>query len=305
MSLAVNTTLTNFARGLSQDLTRGSLAEFLSPTVLVAAGTGQYKKFDDAAAFEIEDTTRALGGDPNIINLEASDATYNCKPQALEARIDQKEREDYGEGDPLGIERIKTNILVTRAALAYEARVIAGAKTLAAVGGGVGVWISAQTNDPVDEVDTQIADIATKTGQMPNRIAISIGVWKALRNHPKVLARFPGAAVVGVTTAQFASLLINPSIEIRVGTLGRNTAKQGASKNIANMLGNELFVFTSSPGATQFDPSFMKTFRTRTGAIDSVITYTAQNGLYDGVITKWSEDIQVTGAACARRITVT
>lgn len=305
MSLAVSLTLTNFARGLSQDLTRGSLAEFLSPTVLVAAGTGQYKLFADASAFEIEDTSRPLGGDPNIINLEASDATYNCKPQALEARIDQKEREDYGDGDPLGIERIKTNVLVTRAALAYESRVITGAKTLAAVGGGTGVWISAQTTDPVDEIDTQIADIATKTGQMPNRLAISIGVWKVLRNHPKVLARFPGSSLVGVTTAQFAALLINPNIEIRVGTLGRNTAKQGAAKNIANMLGNELFVFTSSPGATQFDPSFMKTFRTRTGAIDSVSTYTAPNGLYDGLITKWSEDIQVTGAACARRISVT
>lgn len=302
MSVAVNQTLTNFARGLAQDLTGGSIAEFLAPSVLVSGAVGKYKKFDDAAAFEIEDTARALGSDPNIINLTAEDADYNCKPHALEARIDVAEREQYGEGDPLGIEQVKLRMLLSRAATAFEARVIAKARTLSAVS-NVGQW-SVADNDPVKEIDAQIASIATKTGQLPNALAMGIADWNTVRNHPKVIARFPGAAQVGVTTAQFASLLLNPGIEIKIGTLGRNTAKQGATKNVANIAGGDVFIFVRSGNPTQLDASFMKTFRTRTGGVDTVQKYTAPSGLYDGLITMWSEDIQVVGAACARRITL-
>ena len=53
-------TLTNYARGIAQDL-RSTLADFIAPEVIVPAATGQYKDFSDKNAFQVLDTSRAVG----------------------------------------------------------------------------------------------------------------------------------------------------------------------------------------------------------------------------------------------------
>ncbi|MFU8849294.1 MAG: hypothetical protein ACNA77_11335, partial [Opitutales bacterium] len=115
-------TLTNYARGLSQDL-RSSLADFIAPEVIVPAATGQYKSFDDKNAFQILDTSRAVGGPARRLEFAASDPTYNCLPQALEIPIDDHERDEAGRGDPLGIEQAKTQTLVSSAVASHESKV--------------------------------------------------------------------------------------------------------------------------------------------------------------------------------------
>lgn len=304
MSLVISQTLTNFARGLNQDLQAGSIAGFMCPDVVTGAAVGKYKKFDDYNAFQDYNTARAPGADPTRIRVDASDADFNCKPHALEATVDESERDEWGEGDPLGIQQIKVRTLVTSAKLAKERRILAAAKTVTAVS-SKGVW-SGGNNNPVNEIDEQIEALATEAGMMPNRIAIGLPAWRIIRGHPEVIKRFPGADKVGVTLEQFASLLLNPAIELKVGILAGNTKKVGDSTGRAkvNLVGSEVFVFLSQDGASKDDPSFMKCFMTRSGNIDSVGTYSAPNGLWDGIITKWSEDVQVTGAACGRRITV-
>ncbi|MGH8020187.1 MAG: hypothetical protein ACREIA_18300, partial [Opitutaceae bacterium] len=72
--------------------------------------------------------------------------------------------------------------------------------------GGIGVWSgAANANDPVAEIDAQIEALATATGMMPNRMVIGLPAWAIIRHNPQVVARFPGAASVGVTRPQFAS----------------------------------------------------------------------------------------------------
>ena len=90
-----NVTLTNYARGIAQDL-RSSLADFIAPEVIVTAATGQYKDFSDKNAFQILDTSRAVGGPARRLEFAATDPTYNCLPQALEIPIDDHERDEDG-----------------------------------------------------------------------------------------------------------------------------------------------------------------------------------------------------------------
>jgi hypothetical protein len=90
-----NVTLTNYARGLAQDIST-SLANFLAPEVVVPAATGQYKSFDDKNTFQVVDTSRAVGGPAKRLEFAASDPTYNCLPQALEIAIDDHERDEAG-----------------------------------------------------------------------------------------------------------------------------------------------------------------------------------------------------------------
>ena len=116
-----NVTLTNYARGIAQDL-KSSLALFIAPEVVVPAATGQYKSFDDKNAFQVLDTSRAVGGAARRLQFAATDPTYNCLPQALEIPIDDHERDEAGQGDPLHLEQAKSRTLVSSAVASHEAK---------------------------------------------------------------------------------------------------------------------------------------------------------------------------------------
>lgn len=300
-----NVTLTNYARGLSQDL-KSSLADFLAPEVIVPAATGQYKSFSDKNAFQVLDTSRAVGGPARRLQFEATDPTYNCLPQALEIPIDDHERDQSGDGDPLGLEKAKTQTLVSSATASHESKVFDAAASLLSATGGVGSWSgSSNTNDPIEEVDAQIEVIATATGMMPNRMVIGLPAWAIIRHNPQVIKRFPGAASVGVSKSQFASLLLNPDIQIEIGVLSRDTNKTGKAKNAQNIVGAEIYIYHASANPTLYDPSFMKTFRTRRGGVDIVRTYREEPAYSDILAVNWTEDIQAPSLISARRISVT
>ena len=292
-----NVTLTNYARGLAQDIS-ATLANFLAPEVVVPAATGQYKSFDDKNTFQVIDTSRAVGGPAKRLEFAASDPTYNCLPQALEIAIDDHERDEAGQNDPLRLEEAKTQTLVSSAVTSHEAKVFAALTALAAA-----TNITLASDDPIAKIDEQIEALATDTGRMPNRLVIGLPLWNKLRNNAKVIARFPGAASVGVSMAQFSSLLLNPSIDIRVGILAKDTAKLGAAKANVNIVGQQLVVFHANASPTLYDPSFMKTFRLRRGGVDVVRTYRDDSARSDILAVDWSEDIRVTSSVCARKVT--
>jgi hypothetical protein len=292
-----NVTLTNYARGLSQDIS-ATLANFLAPEVVVPAATGQYKNFDDKNTFQVVDTSRAVGGPAKRLEFAASDPTYNCLPQALEIAIDDHERDEAGEGDPLRLEEAKTQTLVSSAVTSHEAKVFAALTSLAAAAN-----ITLASDDPIAKLDEQIEALATDTGRMPNRLVIGLPLWNKLRNNAKVIARFPGAASIGVSMAQFSSLLLNPSIDIRVGILAKDTTKLGGFKANVNIIGQQLVIFHANASPTLYDPSFMKTFRLRRGGVDVVRTYRDDAARSDILAVDWSEDIRVTSPVCARKLT--
>lgn len=296
-STKYNVTLTNYARGLAQDIS-ATLANFLAPEVVVPAATGQYKSFDDKNTFQVIDTSRAVGGPAKRLEFAASDPTYNCLPQALEIAIDDHERDEAGQNDPLRLEEAKTQTLVSSAVTSHEAKVFAALTALAAA-----TNITLASDDPIAKIDEQIEALATDTGRMPNRLVIGLPLWNKLRNNAKVIARFPGAASVGVSMAQFGSLLLNPSIDIRVGILAKDTTKLGAAKANVNIVGQQLVVFHANASPTLYDPSFMKTFRLRRGGVDVVRTYRDDSARSDILAVDWSEDIRVTSSVCARKVT--
>lgn len=292
-----NVTLTNYARGLAQDIS-ASLANFLAPEVVVTAATGQYKSFDDKNTFQVVDTARAVGGPAKRLEFAATDPTYNCLPQALEIAIDDHERDEAGESDPLRLEEAKTQTLVSSAVTSHEVKVFAKLADLAAAAN-----IVLASDDPIAKIDDHIEALARDTGRMPNRLVIGLPLWNKLRNSPQVIARFPGAVSVGVSMAQFSSLLLNPSIDVRVGILSKDTAKLGVAKNTVNIVGLQLVIFHASQSPTIYDPSFMKTFRLRRGGVDVVRTYRDDSARSDILAVDWSEDIRVTSSVCARKLT--
>jgi hypothetical protein len=296
----LNQTLTNYAYGLEQDV-RSAIADFIAPVTPVGVSLGQFKSFSDKNAFVVYDTARAFGGPAMRVAFAASDSTFNCKPQSLEVPIDDQERAP--DGDDLNLEQARIRSVVVNAAVAHENKVMVAAKAAVTAEAGKGVWSSANV-DPIDELDEQIEALATAMGMMPNRMVLGLGALRILRNNPKVRARFPGAAIVGVTLEQIAALLLNPAMEIRVGVISKDTTKLGQTKVAANIVGSEVFLFQASANPTQFDPSFMKTFMVRGGSVTAVRQYRDENVRSDIYAVDWSEDVKATGTACVKRISV-
>jgi hypothetical protein len=296
-----NGRLSNYAAGLAQDL-QSSLAEFLFPTVRVPQSSGQFKRFDDKNAFQVYETSRALGNQPNRIKLESTDPFYNCKPQGLQVTVDDAEKEAAG-ADAQLLEENKIKTLLGATTLSHEDKVLGILKAGVTAVGARGVWSNA-SNDPVAELDEQIEAIATATGMMPNRIAFGIGAWRVFRNHPLVRARQPGAELIGLTPAQAVAMTLNPQMELKVGILSRDTTKFGAAKAATNIVGAEVFLFYNSANPTQYDPSFAKNFTTLRGSVDAVMTH-REEPVLDVHTVMWSEDPQVVSTACVRRLTIT
>lgn len=298
----VNQTLTNYARGIAQDRA-SALANFIAPIVITGVAQGQFKRFSDKNAFQAFETDRAIGGPARRVDFAADDPSFNCRPQALEIPIDDHERDQAGDSDPLSLEQAKIETLVSSATVSHEAKVLSLVRASVSATGGLGVW-SSDTVDPVEELDSLIEAIANDIGQMPNRIAFGLGAWRVFRNHPKVLSRQPGAALIGVNNSQASQMLLNPGIEIRVGTLGRDTAKFGKAKSATNIIGADIFVFFGSDNPTTYDASFAKTFITRGGGVDAVRQYRDEKARSDIYAVDWSEDIQVVSPICGRRLTI-
>lgn len=297
----VNQTLSNYAAGVAQDKT-SAIARFICPVVPTGTTNGQYKKYDSKNDFQAYVTDRAIGGNRKRIEFAATDPFFNCKPHGLEVPVDDHERQSSGANENrLAEGKIRT--LVTTATLSHELAVMAAVKAGKAATGSIGVWSNA-ANDPIDEIDSQIEAIATETGRYPNKLVLGVGAWRILKNHAKVLTRQPGAGNIGVTMAQFAAMLLNPEIQIKVGLLSRDTVKFGAAKNAVSIVGGEVFLFYGEDQPDQYDPSFAKCFSTTPSMVDAVREYREDRSASDIYYVDWSQDIVVTAPECGRRITL-
>lgn len=300
---SANPILTNFAQGLAQDRA-SALAEFFAPTVVVPATVGHFKKYDDKNLYQAVNTARAVGGAAKRIEFDATDPTYNCKPNALEITVDDSERDAAGSQDPILLEQAKTTVLVNTAVLSHEDAVLTAIKAGVAAVAGTGNWSNPDI-DPIDQIDEQINTIAAATGMLPNRIGMGLGAWYMLRKHPKVKARLGGVRVSGFTIQDFGACLLNPSIEVRVGVLVKDAKKFPVTKSTSNIVGDECFVFFASPAPSTYDPSFAKTFKGGQGGVDSVRLYRADSCRSDVLAVDWSVDVQVVASSMVKRLSIT
>lgn len=293
--------LPDYAFGIAQDCA-SALANFIAPEVVVSSPIGKFKKYDNKQSFQIYSTDRPIGGPANRILFDGTDINYNCKPQALEIGVDDAERNPAGEF-PEKIDEAKIRTLITAAAIAHEDRVISAIKSAVTAVGSVGVWSSA-SNDPIAEINAQVESIANATGVMPNRILFGLGAWRVFNDHAKVIARQPGAALIGLTPEGAAHFTINPQIQIRIGVLAKDTTKMGATKSTQNIVGSEVFIFYANPEPDVYDPSFAKTFTTHAGSVTNLRSYRDERSRSIVHAIDWSEDIQIVSTESVRRITL-
>lgn len=293
--------LTNFAHGIAPEYTN-PLAEKMAPQCVAPAAAGQYVAFDDDEAFRYIDTRRALGGKGARILLLSTSPTFDCAPHSIEIPTDVFEYEKVGEaGMPL-LREAKIRTLVSRNALSREKRVFDAYAAGTSAESGLGVWTD-DDKDPIAEIDSIIADLATATGQRGINLTIGLGAFQQIRKHPKVLGRMPGADLATLTVERLKSLLVLP-VNIDIAMMPIATQKTGKAATKAVIGTDKIYAYISQPNPSPFDPSAAKTFTTRMGQVQGVGFY-EEKPFAEINYLSWSEQIKMTGTQCVKRIDVT
>jgi len=307
-NVTVRADLTNYAHGIMQDLEPIlRLARILSPVVPVGGTSGLYNKFDDTAAFKVYADAvarRAVGGHASEIGFLSDTANYNTQPYGLRIKIDNFERDQAGDLVNL-LEQAKIRTLTVNCAVAHVYNVIAIIKAAVSAASGKGSWSDGNV-DPIQEIDDQMMAMYRAVGMVPNTVAFDLGAWAIFKNNPKILARMPGADVAQVTPQRIRGLFVNPNAQVEIvdtailygGGLGN------ASATRRGILQGSVLMFFNSPVATQYDPSFCKTFAPSASLFTDVFTY-REEPHFDWFENNWESDTQVVSASLCKRIDVT
>jgi hypothetical protein len=305
--ISASPTLREFAQGAAQSAIM-PVADFLAPTVEVATSTGRFKCYTEKNRFHIPDTLRTLGGRAAELRFEATDATFNCEPHALDYPVDNLEQLEAE-----GLENMLREGAVAVAevgSLAHEKSVIDAG--LAAVGAGTGkTWGSAA--DPIADVDDAILSVikAAKYGSLMG-VGVLFGAtaWKIFKNQDKVRGRFvvgnggnKSSLGLAVPTEQSASQMFIGSPDVRTSYMIYDTAQEGKSEVINFLLDTAVLIFARKDAPSRRDPSFMKTFRLMNKFMVPG-SYMRDDGRVEVAKFDWSEDVKVTNSAACVRLNI-
>ena len=305
--LSASPTLREFAQGAAQSSIM-PVADFLSPTVEVATSTGRFKVYTEKHRFHIPDTLRTLGGRAAELRFEATDATFNCEPHALDYPVDNLEQlESEGLENML---REGAVAVAEVAALAHEKTVIDAA--LAAVGAGTSKTWNASA-DPIADVDDAILAVikAAKYGSLMG-VGVLFGAtaWKIFKNQDKVRGRFVvgnggGKASLGlaVPTEESATQMFIGTPDVRTSYMIYDSAPEGKPESVSFLLDTAVLIFARKDAPTRRDPSFMKTFRLMNKFMVPG-SYMRDDGRVEVAKFDWSEDVKVTNSAACVRLNI-
>ncbi len=295
-------TLTQYARGIYPDLKPViDLADKIAPRVLTGTATGDYNVFNDRQAFVAYDAARAIGGKARRIGFLTTNEKFDCTPYALEIPIDDAEFDRCGASGESLLREAKTRTLLLNAANSHLRQVcdVALAKATAATT-GAGKWSTA-TVDPIAEIDAEIAAMWSATGLCPNRLVLDLGAWIALRNNAKVIERFNGIAA-SPTAEQVKALFAVPiDLVIATAAITDNFGQVAATKR-SPLGAKKALLFYASDSATQYDPSFCKTFTTDLQLFEGIGTYREPRA--EVVAADWTADVRATSSALGHLFTV-
>jgi hypothetical protein len=298
--------LTTYAYGIQADEAAARrLIKALAPTVPTGGTTGRFNKFNDTQSFKnYLNANRAVGGQSNAITFLSDTADYTIKPYGLRISVDEFERRQAAEQMGL-LEQAKVRTLTINCILSHLVNVVTTVKASVSAQSGKGNWSSPNV-DPIAELDGQIEAMWLATGMVPNTLMLDFGAWSKLRNNPKVLARMPGADLIGLTPEKLSSMLAVPvRVEIVTTAALSGGGLGNASATKAGVLGAGVcLLFRNEEMPTAYDPSFCKTFAESANLFTEVFSYREEPHL-DWFENNWAADVQVVAASLCRRVDVT
>lgn len=299
--LSSNPTLTNFVKGAGEQAV-SKVADFIAPTVPVARALGKYKAWNDKTRLTIPDTRRAIGGKATRILFEASDATYNCEPHALDYAVDFAEEEENEVVESLVKEG--ASIAAQLGAMAHEKTVIDKMLTDATAGNAIDTTSS--STEIINILNAHLLDVIKGAkgwgAGMELRVLFGATALQKIAGHADIKNRFKSGSnakgYIAPTLYDIAGMLMLP-VKAQVSLLVVDANKNLDAESIDFMLGAKVLVFAAVANPTRYDTSFMKTFR-KAGAFMSPRYYESEDKRQRMAGYDWSEDVQTTNAGASR-----
>ena len=187
----VDSVLTTIARGYSQP--GQFVGQFLFPSVSVAQRGGRVMVFGEEE-FKLYNTIRAPGAKTGRVQFAYGSTTYSLVDHSLEAIIPIELIQETANGP--GIDRQAAAVRKVQAIMAlekeYQAATLArnaafyGTNTVTLSGSSQ--W-SDPASDPISDVSNWAEAIRAKIGRTPNEMVFGRSVFRALKVHPKIIAR--------------------------------------------------------------------------------------------------------------------
>lgn len=303
LALVPDQRLTAFSVGYPTDDLE-ILANFFAPQV-PAALKFSYKNHSKANAFGVvQDDGIGVNGLPQIVAVDPatlSDGTLQFR--GLETQMFIQEETAYnnipgGSAEMEWQDRLEEIINWSRRGRLQ--RIIAAAA--AAAGGATGKTWSANQNNPLTDLDTEITALAKLAGGKRNiRVLIGATAWNIIKYHKICAGDGTNNKVDPATLQWLADKLEIPVGNIHVSYLQAETAKQGKTNVVTDLFtAAEIYLYPATQNPSRRSPDFMKTF---VMGGRSVYAFQPHPLITRRGYSNW-EKVVVTNASAVKRLTI-
>jgi hypothetical protein len=159
--------------------------------------------------------------------------------------------------------------------------------------------------DPIDQIDEQLDQIALDTGTTENKTLImSTSEWRAIRGNANVKKRIGLKDDLSLTPDKFVNGLLYP-VKLEISGVVYTSTKRGQSTvSKSRMMGGYVLALHTQPVISTDDASAFKCFSTNSVLLGNIMEYREEQSNSAIYKSDWSEDIEQTGAACARLLAI-
>lgn len=225
----------------------GFIGHMVAPVFEAAEQAGSYGLIPLKQLLQEPETGRNSRGDYNRIDFTFEDTVYATKENGLEIPIDDRKariHRDFFDFEVVCMATILDAVL--RKAEKRIADLIFNATTFTSQTTSVGVgleWDDFVNSTPINDVETAVRAVWTRTGMWPNALIINRHVFRNLRQCDQITAVIASSGAGSsietgkITAAQLASVFDLPKIIIAGSA--RDSAKEGQTVSVANVWSNE------------------------------------------------------------------
>lgn len=263
---------------ISVDYRNGDfISDIVLPRVFVDKESDKYYVFN--GVFDVVDDRVRPGGVAKEIEWSFSRDTYFCDGHAIREAVADRQRANVDEGFDLDIqaaEQVMNTILLNKEYAASQ--VVFNSATydasLRTTLSGTSQWSDYTNSNPMDVIESAKGLVVAEIGIEPNTLVLGAQVWRKLRQHTGLMAKYNSVEQRLLTTAMLQELFEVPNIVI--GRAMYNTANQGQAQTKGYIWGKHAALLYVPDRPAQKTPAFGYTFVWRSPSgigQDGVITY--------------------------------
>lgn len=263
----VDVLLTDISVAYLQSSTK-FIADMLFPRVPVMRQSDRYAVYSQADFLRDEADKRTPGSGAKRIGYGTDNSnTYLADEWAAEHAIDDQVRANVS--GPYSPEEDATRFLTQKMMIRRERQFVTsfmstgnlwtGSSDGADLVSGTDftTWSNAASS-PIEDFHKQMARIESKTGFLPNKLAINRQIWFDLKNHPDIVDRVKYTQRDAVSTDIVARLL--GIDQVLVSGAVRNTADEGLASAGQYIQGDNALLVYAAPSPSLMNPSGGYTF---------------------------------------------